>query len=310
VNSEEMLLPEGSDRGTLSRSQPGGRVTKIDTICVEIITKCPLRCVHCSASATPERGEIMSPSLFQDVASTLMRLKEVYISGGEPFEHPSLAEFVRVGRRYANFVAIYSSGTTLDAMGQVASISEERLVMALHAGLSRIDVSLYAARAADHDRITETPGSFERTLGTLRRLRLLGIPFGVHFVPIGDAGSQVLRTAELAREMGATRFHVLKLALQGRAYSGLLAELDPNVLGKLAALRKQVSGMEIVISSALRAALGAEAEVPTERDQRKAAMLDVAGFFYANEGRRLPAFRSKHSVKERSVREVLDELVG
>jgi hypothetical protein len=35
-------------------------MTGIDTVCIEIISRCPLRCVHCSANASPERIERLS----------------------------------------------------------------------------------------------------------------------------------------------------------------------------------------------------------------------------------------------------------
>src|SRR5262245_49078929 len=190
-------------------------MTGLDTLCIEIISRCPLRCVHCSANASPERTERLSRLAFGDVLRELGRIEELYLSGGEPFEHPDLATFISAARSVTKRVIVYSSGIRLDDAGYRA-LSLDEIQRAADAGMARVDLSLYAATPVRHDEVTTLPGSFELTLQTAGRLRREGVPFGVHFVPIGDNGSELGAVADLTIRLGASRLHVLAPTAQGR----------------------------------------------------------------------------------------------
>jgi MoaA/NifB/PqqE/SkfB family radical SAM enzyme len=247
---------------------------------------------------------MLDPALFERRLREFDPLEEIYLSGGEPFEHISLDRIIRSARAAARSVVIYSSGVRIGVEGN-EPLPSEALRAASRLGVSRIDVSLYAARAEEHDAVTLTPGSFERTLETLQRLRAEGIPFGVHHVPLGSS-SHVSSVANLASRLGAVRLHVLSLAPQGRARSlGALA-IPAEVLEDVRRLQRESWPFEVIVSSALRRALGITE--PTPRDALRSTMLDVRGFLYPSEGRRLPTLRSRSSFGERPIRELLDEL--
>src|SRR6187402_3024941 len=92
----------------------------LDTLCVELTLRCPLQCVHCSANAAPERDERIDERLLLARLRELGRIRAVYLSGGEPFEHPGLASLVEAVAELADEVAIYSSGVVLGAAGREA----------------------------------------------------------------------------------------------------------------------------------------------------------------------------------------------
>jgi MoaA/NifB/PqqE/SkfB family radical SAM enzyme len=256
----------------------------LDTLCVELTLRCPLRCVHCSANAAPERVETLDPDLLLKRVRELAPLEEIYLSGGEPFEHPSLARIARDTSLLASQVAIYSSGVV--GTTQIDALPTDVLGKLVRS-VTRVDVSLYGLSASEHDAVTLTPGSFDSTLESIRRLRVVGIPLGIHFVPV-SGGEDVLALAQFAREVGARRFHVLAVAAQGRAQT-LNVNYSERFLDKLRLLSTLDFGVEIVISSDLRARLGLGA---TKRDSLSAAFVDVNGHLYPSEGKRSPGTRS------------------
>lgn len=276
----------------------------LDTLCVEITSRCPLRCLHCSVAAGPERREFLSVSALKDFLSELPRLTEIYLSGGEPFEHPDLLKFVSLGKAEAATVVIYSSGTRRDG-GVTLPISTDDLAATACAGVDRIDVSLYGASARDHDEVTQTSGSFVATLTTLRRLRLLGIPFGIHYVPVADGGSNFLPVLNMARTLGASRFHVLAVASQGRGRT-LRASPQPRFYEEVRQLWNDDSNLTFVVSSKTRREAGILDL--SHRDSFRVAMLDSSGFLYPNEASRQIEFRSRRALGSASVAELLHEL--
>jgi MoaA/NifB/PqqE/SkfB family radical SAM enzyme len=254
----------------------------IDTICVELTTRCPLRCVHCSALASPESGDFFPVDAFASLLGSLGALQEVYLSGGEPFEHPQFEAFVRLSARNASTTVAYSSGTQLATVGaRPVAIAAKRLARAAMAGLSRIDFSLYSTNSNDHDAVTKVSGSFDALMATLRVVRSLGLPFGVHFVPLVNGGREVRAVASFARAINASRFHVLAVAPQGRA-ANMPTEPEPEFLAEVGSLYGDAA-FDVVLSSAIRSALGHES---TPRDAWNAIFVDVYGNSHAGEGKR------------------------
>jgi MoaA/NifB/PqqE/SkfB family radical SAM enzyme len=280
-------------------------MTHLDTLCVELTSRCPLHCTHCSVAAGPDRSDFLSLNEFATRIVELPRLSEIYLSGGEPFEHPEFLRFVSLAKKAANRVVVYSSGTSLNE-SVLAPISTEQLAAAVCAGVDRIDISLYAPSATAHDSVTQTPGSFEATLTTLHRLRMLGVPFGIHYVPLADGGANIFSVFSLARAMGASRFHVLALVTQGRARSMSAQKPEAAFYEDVRELWTGDTSLRLVLSSRTRHEAGITE--PTERDGLHVGMLDAAGHMYPSEGKRLPDFRSRHSIATTPIAELLTEL--
>jgi hypothetical protein len=139
-------------------------------------------------------------------------------------------------------------------------------------------------------------------------MKLLGVPFGVHYVPLADRGANVLSVFGLARSLGAARFHVLALTSQGRGRALHLPAIDDSFQASVRALWTDPSAaLKVVLSSRTR--LGAGIAERTARDSWRSAMLDSNGFFYPGEGRR--STRSSRSlVQGVGVAELLSELTS
>jgi MoaA/NifB/PqqE/SkfB family radical SAM enzyme len=231
----------------------------------------------------------------------LGQLKALYLSGGEPFEHAQLVRIAEALVAHANEVSIYSSGAMLGATG-VEPLAEA-LIRQISRSISRVDISLYSLSPDEHDAVTGVKGSLDVSLQSIRNLRLYGVPFGIHFVPVHTAGA-MLQVAQFAREAGAKRFHVLAVARQGRA-SALRADNSEALMYALQLLARAKLGLEVILSSQLRQQIGVAS---TARDTLRPAFLDVNGHVYANEGARGPAQRSLQTVNDSRVAELLADL--
>lgn len=268
-------------------------MSSLDTLCIELTLSCPLRCVHCSAFAGPERTESLSAAVLLRQLDQLSGLSEIYLSGGEPFEHSALPEVVRAAQTAAHRVVAYSSGTHRTSAGLVP-LDQKLLGATRTAGLDRVDLSIYAADAGAHDAITRTPGSFEATVASARRVQEAGLALGIHFVPLVRSENAMYEVLGLAQNLGASRFHVLALASQGRARSCSAEQAPASLFQQMLRVLPTASALEVVFSSDIRRLMGVAVETP--RDRLRAGFLDVNGYLYGSEGDR--TMRSRRSLRD------------
>lgn len=262
----------------------------IDSVCFELNLYCPLRCLHCSANASDMATRFIRLPTVAACLSALGPLQEVYLSGGEPFSHREFLAIARTAASNCKLLAVYSSGTRLNTRGAVAALRTSDLGDAARAGVKRIDLSLYAPCAADHDRITERLGSFHATVETARRVRAAGIQLGLHVVPELVPTLDLHEVADFATELGASRLHLLALARHGRARGLEPMSGQQNWRKQLTEIGGINAPYELLVSSLLRLSLGLR--IHTERDCLVPCFIDVHGYVYPREDLRESAYRS------------------
>ena len=91
---------------------------------------------------------------------------DLVLTGGEPTLHPQLVDYVRLARAH--------SDKRLTLQTNATRLADETLTVALaEAGLDTAFVSLHGCCAETSDAITETPGTFDKTVAGLDALRRL-----------------------------------------------------------------------------------------------------------------------------------------
>jgi len=131
---------------------------------VELTDRCNERCVHCYAESSPDCSARLSRKEISHVLEQARRLGRptVQFTGGDPLLHPDLLFAVQTAHELDyQAVEIYTNGLALS----------ESLLEKLSPFQPRFAFSVYAHDAAIHDRITQTPGSLQRTLRAIRRIQ-------------------------------------------------------------------------------------------------------------------------------------------
>jgi len=258
---------------------------RLDTLDAELTLRCPLRCVHCSAFAGPFMTSELPTEPFLASLAKHGPLRELYLSGGEPFLHQNFLEIVARGSALADVTIAYSSGTW-GLTGHPGPLPTRILRSAKSAGLHRVDLSLYAGEPLGHDAVTGRRGSFSATVATARAVVRAGLGLGIHTVALGKgAGARLLAVAATAHGLGAQRMHVLALADQGRARARM-AKLEPDESASTAvsSLIREYDGSWLVLSRGLRRGLVGDAH--SERDSWRTGFLSVSGHLSPGEGHR------------------------
>jgi radical SAM protein len=178
----------------------------------ETTQSCDLACVHCRASAMPERhcGELTtreSYDLLDQVRSFGSPL--MVFTGGDPLKRPDLFELMAYGVKLGLRTNVSPSATPLLT---VAAIKEfQRL------GVARMAISMDGPDAGSHDAFRGVTGTFARAMMALRYAQLIGLETQIQTTVTRRNIGQLLQIADLVADVGAKMWSLFFLVVTGRA---------------------------------------------------------------------------------------------
>ena len=141
----------------------------------EVTQACDLTCVHCRASAQPDRHPM---ELSTDEGKHLidqieaLQVPVFVLTGGDPIKRPDLFELIGHAHSVGVRVSLTPSATPL--------LTREIVVRLKEAGLARLAVSMDGASAETHDAFRGMSGSFARTLDAVRWANEVGLPVQIN----------------------------------------------------------------------------------------------------------------------------------
>lgn len=196
----------------------------LNDIKLELTHACLLKCVHCSSLANDLCIRQMKWDECRKILheASLMGVREVAFSGGEPLLWKSLPEAVNYASEANMVISLYSTGN--------APNSSTIFKILKTAGLSRVIFSVFSSAKDKHEEITQVDGSLRTTLDSVRQCVSLGLQVEFHFVPMSSNYKELRAVVELARELGVNRVSILRLVPQGRAatFGGLMLKDNEN----------------------------------------------------------------------------------
>jgi len=176
----------------------------VTSVMFELTYNCSERCIHCynpgatrnDAEQSGRARQEMTFGDYQRIVDELygLGLMKVCLSGGDPFSSPLAWQIIGYLYRKGIATDIYTNGLSL--AGQV-----DRLT-AYHP--RSVGISLYSGRAEDHDAITRTKGSFQKSLQAARDLAGNGVPMYIKCCVTRTNVKTYYMVAAIAEELGAT----------------------------------------------------------------------------------------------------------
>ena len=141
----------------------------------EVTQACDLACVHCRASAQPDRHPMELSTeegkhLIDQIAA--LKVPVFVLTGGDHIKRPDLFELIDYARSVKVRVSLTPSATPL--------LTREVIVRLKEAGLARLAVSMDGASAETHDVFRGLSGSFARTLDAVRWANEIGLPVQIN----------------------------------------------------------------------------------------------------------------------------------
>jgi AdoMet-dependent heme synthase len=187
----------------------------------EVTRACDLCCVHCRASAVPERDpRELTTGEALDLVGQLRALDPgvLVLTGGDPLKRPDLYDIVAEARRQSLRVAVAPSVTPSLTTGAI------RRLAALDVG--RIALSVDGPDASVHDRFRGTPGSFWRTRAAIDAVRAAGVSVQINTSLVRETIGSLARTADVVERLAPALWSVFFVVPVGRAR--LVQQLDPD----------------------------------------------------------------------------------
>jgi radical SAM protein len=177
----------------------------------EVTQACDLACVHCRASAQPERHPLElsteeGKGLIDQVAA--MDVPVFVLTGGDPIKRPDLFELIGHARSKGVRVSLTPSATPL--------LTREVVVRLKEAGLARLAVSLDGANAQTHDAFRGMIGSYERTINAIQWANEIGLPVQVNTTFSRRNIGQIDPIVQLMESLKITLWSVFFLVPTGR----------------------------------------------------------------------------------------------
>ncbi|HEY3706962.1 MAG TPA: TIGR04053 family radical SAM/SPASM domain-containing protein [Terracidiphilus sp.] len=212
----------------------------------EVTQACDLACVHCRASAQPERHPMElstdeGKQLIDQIAA--LEVPVFVLTGGDPIKRPDLFELIGHARKVSVRVSLTPSATPL--------LTREVVFRLRGAGLARLAVSMDGASAATHDAFRGLSGSFARTLDAVHWANEACLPVQINTTfsrrNIGEIDSIVA----LMEQLKITLWSVFFLVPTGRGKLNDLLSADEfeQVFAKIHELSKK-AGFDIKTTEA------------------------------------------------------------
>jgi AdoMet-dependent heme synthase len=178
----------------------------------EVTQACDLACVHCRASALPERSpkELTTEQgyrLLDDIRSFGEPL--MVFTGGDPLKRPDLYDLIRYAVKIGLRTNVTPSATPL--------LTAEAIDKFKEAGVSRMAISLDGPDAASHDEFRGIPGTFERAMFALRHARDIGLDTQLQTTITKRNMGRLQDMADIAKEVRTKMWSLFFLIVTGRA---------------------------------------------------------------------------------------------
>ncbi len=208
----------------------------LDFMWLELREDCNLRCMHCYCVCSPEPGP--GERLNHDEWLRLLEegweigCKAVQFIGGEPFLYGDKIFDLADRARKLGY-------THIEVFSNLTFLKNEWLDRIVDLGM-RVACSIYSKRSEIHDLITTVPGSFERTMKNVRKLKERDVQPRFALTVMKQNQDYVDETMEFLKEMGnpTPGFDLVRPSGRGND-----KEIFPDKLSKKQAFRTRAEFM-------------------------------------------------------------------
>lgn len=158
---------------------------------IELTTLCNNNCIHCIREKDME-NELKTLEI-KELLSELAELgcMQLTFTGGEPLLREDFFDICNFARSQGFVLRLFSNATLINN-----SVTKELKKMKF----KEIRITLFSIKEEIHDSITQTPGSFSRTLKAISQLKKNRVPFRISAVIMKDNIYELTKLREKAKQ--------------------------------------------------------------------------------------------------------------
>lgn len=194
----------------------------LSEISIEILQRCPNRCIYCSSHSNPQATHIIPFEIIKNVIDDAKSLgcKTVCLSGGEPFLHPQILDIISYIAKQQLICYVYTSGIYMK--DEVYSSLPNEYIEAIRGMVDKVIFNVEADSSALYDQIMGTDvGGFDVMKKSINDCVSSGLVVETHVVPMQVNFKHLKSIFEMCYQLGVSKVSILRLVLQGRVLENL-----------------------------------------------------------------------------------------
>lgn len=194
----------------------------LSEISIEILQRCPNRCIYCSSHSNPQATHIIPFEIIKNVIDDAKSLgcKTVCLSGGEPFLHPHILDVISYIAKQQLTCYVYTSGIYMK--DEVYSSLPNEYIEAIRGMVDKVIFNVEADSSTLYDKIMGTDvGGFDMMKKSINDCVSSGLVVETHVVPMQVNFKHLKSIFEMCYQLGVSKVSILRLVLQGRALENL-----------------------------------------------------------------------------------------
>lgn len=194
----------------------------LSEISIEILQRCPNRCIYCSSHSNPQATHIIPFEIIKNVIDDAKSLgcKTVCLSGGEPFLHPHILNIISYIAKLQLTCYVYTSGIYMK--DEVYSSLPNEYIEAIRGMVDKVIFNVEADSSTLYDQIMGTDvGGFDMMKKSINDCVSSGLVVETHVVPMQVNFKHLKSIFEMCYQLGVSKVSILRLVLQGRALENL-----------------------------------------------------------------------------------------
>lgn len=194
----------------------------LSEISIEILQRCPNRCIYCSSHSNPQATHIISFEIIKNIIDDAKSLgcKTVCLSGGEPFLHPQILDIISYIAKQQLICYVYTSGIYMK--DEVYSSLPNEYIEAIRGMVDKVIFNVEADSSTLYDQIMGTDvGGFDMMKKSINECLSSGLVVETHVVPMQVNFKHLKSIFEMCYQLGVSKVSILRLVLQGRALVNL-----------------------------------------------------------------------------------------
>lgn len=197
-------------------------IMMLNEISIEILQRCPNRCIYCSSHSNPQATHIISFETIKGIIDDAKALgcKTVCLSGGEPFLHPQILEIISYIAQQHLDCYVYTSGIYMK--DGVYSSLPFGYIESVRGMVDKIIFNVEADTPALYNQIMGTDvDGFNLMKKSIEDCVASGLNVEAHVVPMRININHLKAIFNMCYQLGVSKVSVLRLVLQGRALENL-----------------------------------------------------------------------------------------
>ena len=188
----------------------------LSEISIEILQRCPNRCIYCSSHSNPQAAYLIPFEIIKNVIDDAKSLgcKTVCLSGGEPFLHPQILDIISYIAKQQLTCYVYTSGIYMK--DEVYSSLPNEYIEAIRGMVDKVIFNVEADSSALYDQIMGTEvGGFDMMKKSINDCGSSGLVVETHVVPMQVNFKHLKSIFEMCYQLGVSKVSILRLVLQG-----------------------------------------------------------------------------------------------